>query len=104
MNTPLSLTPLFDIPDGKMVGHKLDTLTVLREQSTFSEHWRRLMKQYQDSPPRVIKSTVLPKIIKSWHVSWNEKLLKLTPSMVLANRYLDELEMLDKALGANHDH
>lgn len=104
---PLTIRSPFDIPDGtyrqqvdqavREVNHELDLMAIARRYKSVSP-LERLLNQYRSHPVITLKSKVMPTIIGEWKKSWHEALSRQVPDMALANRYLDELELLERTV------
>lgn len=94
-SNPLAINGPFDIPTGTY--RELDLLASAKRAKQNSP-LGRLLDQFSQSPVIVLKAKVLPTIIGEWKNAWHELLRQQVPDMILANRYLDELELLERTV------
>lgn len=104
---PLTIAPPFDIPHGtyrqqvdqavREVNHELDLLEIAKRAKPVLP-LERLLNQYRSHSAIALKTKIMPAIFGEWKKSWHEALEKQVPDMALANRYLDELELLERTV------
>ena len=92
---PLTVAAPFNIPVGTY--RQLDVLEVTKRSKCILP-LVRLLDQYGLHSAVALKTKVIPGIISDWKKSWHEALEQQAPNMALANRYLDELEVLERTV------